>query len=252
MFCGPFFLAVNLAIGALIYRDAARLKRRGIRITPLIWLISGFLFSFLVLFLYLLMRSIFWKVRLRQLEECSQEHSRVDKQGLDKIILFRALVLLLVFICCFAIFGCHIPLRAHLVHRRIKAGMSIEEIFSILSEYKGISAEHSYWITLIVPEAEEECARNKARYEKCLAASFFRDCDKRFPAYSANCAKKMYKPERFMQIAREVSNNKVAYARYEADVVVMFVGPGFLKNDFHVYFNRDGKVKSVSPVKHWD
>jgi len=35
-------------------------------------------------------------------------------------------------------------------------------------------------------------------------------------------------------------------------LTVLFMGPGFMHNDFHITFNSDGLVASISDVKQWD
>ena len=38
----------------------------------------------------------------------------------------------------------------------------------------------------------------------------------------------------------------------ETRLTVLFMGPGFLHNDFHITFNSDGLVVSISDNKRWD
>ena len=38
----------------------------------------------------------------------------------------------------------------------------------------------------------------------------------------------------------------------EIRLTVLFMGPGFMHNDFHITFNGDGLVASISDVKRWD
>ena len=38
----------------------------------------------------------------------------------------------------------------------------------------------------------------------------------------------------------------------EIRLTVLFMGPGFMHNDFYITFNGDGLVASISDVKQWD
>ena len=38
----------------------------------------------------------------------------------------------------------------------------------------------------------------------------------------------------------------------EIQLTVLFMGPGFMHNDFHVTFTGDGLVDSISDLKQWD
>jgi len=38
----------------------------------------------------------------------------------------------------------------------------------------------------------------------------------------------------------------------ETGLTVLYMGPGFIHNDFQVVFNGDGVVESISDVKSWD
>ena len=107
--------------------------------------------------------------------------------------------------------------KAEKVHQQIKIGMSAGEVLNILSKNEG---RHKYWIKL---------------------------CNKK-----DICEDKMYKPTEFIETINAIINRNVNYSGYEAKIIVLFIGPGFLKNDFEVHFNPEGKVKLTTPVRHWD
>lgn len=113
--------------------------------------------------------------------------------------------------------GCLNPLRIYHVRNKIKVGISVSAVLDILAKNKG---HHSYWLKL--------CSKEN------------------------NCEEKMCEPAEFIKITKNIVNKKITYSTYEARINVLFVGPGFLKNDFKVYFNPEGKAESITPVKHWD
>ena len=41
-------------------------------------------------------------------------------------------------------------------------------------------------------------------------------------------------------------------SRFKTELTVLFMGPGFLHNDFTVNFEIGGSVSDVSELKHWD
>lgn len=130
----------------------------------------------------------------------------------EKLILMTRL--LLIFLICLT--GCGAN-KAEKVHREIAIGMSISEVIDILSKYEG---RHQYRIKL---------------------------CNK-----ENICEEKTYNLADFVATMNEVLNKKHDYSHYEAKIIVLFVGPGYLKNDFEVIFNADNKVKTTTDVRHWD
>jgi hypothetical protein len=85
----------------------------------------------------------------------------------------------------------------------------------------------------------------------------FSNCAERFSEYRIDCEsnKKLLHgiqgQEEFVRIINDVKDNK-EYVIGEASIFVCLMGPMFLHNSFDIIFNSDGKVKFVSPVKHWD
>ena len=41
-------------------------------------------------------------------------------------------------------------------------------------------------------------------------------------------------------------------SQFETELTVLFMGPGFLHNEFTVNFEKGGAVSAVSELKHWD
>lgn len=41
-------------------------------------------------------------------------------------------------------------------------------------------------------------------------------------------------------------------SQYKTELTVLFMGPGFLHNDFTVKFDKGGSVSDISELKHWD
>jgi len=107
--------------------------------------------------------------------------------------------------------------KAEKVHQQIKINMSVNEVLNILSKNEG---RHQYWIKL--------CSKENI------------------------CEDKIYALKEFIETTNEIINKKINYSSYEAKIIVLFIGPGFLKNDFEVYFNSECKVKLITPVRHWD
>jgi hypothetical protein len=131
-----------------------------------------------------------------------------------KINLIFLTNLLIVFLIC--ITGCGLS-TVEKVHREIAIGMSVSEVVDVLSKYEG---RHQYRIKL--------CSKDNI------------------------CEDKMYKPEDFVATTKGITDKKHVYSRYEAKIIVLFVGPGYLKNDFEVVFNADNKVGLKTPVRRWD
>lgn len=131
-----------------------------------------------------------------------------------KIKLIFLTNLLIVFLIC--ITGCGSN-KVEKVYREIAIGMSVSEVMDILSRYEG---RHQYRIKL--------CSKDNI------------------------CEDKMYKPADFAATTNGIIYKKQDYSRYEAKIIVLFVGPGYLKNDFEVVFDSDNKVSLKTPVRRWD
>jgi len=157
----------------------------------------------------------------------------------------KSLMFILVILICLA--GCG-PSLVNVVHQKIKLGMSVDEVVSILSQYKG---HHAYWLKLIDKKSEKECSRLKPEFEACLKNNYSVECENRIPNYK-KCLKNMYKPQEFAKIVNDVASKKTEYTDYEAKIMVLFMGPGFLHNSFEIILGNDAKVKSITEVKHWD
>ena len=138
----------------------------------------------------------------------------VRRKTMEKVKLFFRIYLLLLLMIHLT--GCS-PAKAEKMHQQIKIGMSVSEVLDILDKNEG---RHQYLIKLCREEN--------------------------------NCEEEMYKLTEFIKTTNGVINRKINYSSFEAKILVLFMGPGFLKNDFWVYFDSENKVKSTTPVKHWD
>lgn len=239
-----FFICINLLMAVLIYFDANKFKKNGLKIVPVIWSLLIFLFSFFGLLFYLIMRYAAWKVQIKATHE-----PNLHKRSSTTKIIIRLSIILIIFVFFSVFAGCHMPFVANFVHKKIKLGMSVNEVVSILTKYKGY---HSYWVQLINPEKVNECNKIKPEYEECLKSGYSIDCDKKFPKYRDDCMAGLYRLEEFIKITNDVASKKVNYTIYKAEVSVLFMGPVFLHNSFKIYFDSQGKVESVTPVEHWD
>jgi hypothetical protein len=142
------------------------------------------------------------------------------------------------------------PYRAKKAHQQIEIGMSVNDVVNILTKDRGL---HSYRLNLDDPKIEEECARSRPEYENCArTASRIADCSATFQTYMDLCETRAYKPDQFVRIVNMVADKELADANYAAGIDVLFMGPGFLHNSFHIDFDSAGKVKAKTPVRHWD
>lgn len=244
-----FGLGIHLLMAVLIYIDASKFKKNGLKITPLVWSLSAIIFSFLALLFYLIMRYAVWKVQLKAIQE-----PNLQKRSSRVKIIIRLSIILIIFILFSAFAGCHMPFVAKFVHKKIKIGMTASEVVNILSKYKGTSPRGFHWyrIKLIDAATEKECTKIKPEYEQCFKNNFSLDCEKKFPKYRDDCRGKSYESDEFIKIINDVANKKVYYAIYEAEASVLFMGPVFVHNSFRIYFDPEGKVTSITPVEHWD
>lgn len=241
-----FALGISLLMAVLVYIDANKLKRNGLKITPLVWSLLAIISPFLALLFYLIMRYAVWKVQLKAMQEPS-----LQKRS-SKVKIIRWSIILIIFILFSASAGCHMPFFAKLVHNKIKVGMAANDVVNILTKYKSGRNFHYYSIQLIEMGKVEECAKLKLDYDQCLKSYYSFECDKKFPKYRDDCLEGIYKPEEFVKIINDIAHRKVNYASYKAEISVLFMGPVFLHNSFRIYFDSNGKVASVTPVEHWD
>lgn len=240
-----WLLFLLIIIAVLIYIDANKLKRSGIKITPLVWSLSIFIFSLLILMFYLIMRYAVWKVQLGAIQD-----SNVPKNRSTVKIIMRLSIILVIFILFLVAGGCHLPFVAKFVHNKIKIGMTTREIVDILRKYKGY---HRYEILILNEEDSKECNRIKPEYEKCINTSDVVDCFVKFQSYRDRCEGKLiHNAEEFIRSMDDIANKKFDYAIYEAKTIVLFMGPVFVHNDFKIHFNSQGRVESITPVRHWD
>ncbi|GEM_PF-5349177 len=242
-------LLIKLIIAVLIYIDANKLKKRGLKITPLVWALPTFIFSLLILIFYLIMRYAVWKVQLGAIQDSNAPKNR----GTVKII--KRLSIILVILILFLVGGgCYMPFVAKFVRNKIKIGMTTRKIVDILQKYKG---RYYYQILILSEEDSKECNRIKPEFEKCIQNSMDTgsgfDCLTKFKSYSDRCEGKLIRnAEEFIKGMDDIASKKFDYAIYEVKANVLFMGPVFLHNSFEIYFNSQGKVESITPVKHWD
>ncbi len=109
-------------------------------------------------------------------------------------------------------FDVHIPLLANNIQKQIVKGQSVNQVIEILTSYI-IKPDLCCWR---IDGAKDPVCSNR------------RQCD--FPM-----------DEIFL---KDDGNN--------FELKILFMGPGFLHNDFNISFNSVGDVVSVSKVRHWD
>ena len=141
--------------------------------------------------------------------------------------------------------GCPNPFIARLVHKRITVGMSADEVVTTLTKYRGY---HAYRIKLLDRETLEACSKNPV-FQACSKYPSPPGCRGRIPE---KCVEKRYRPAEFTTIINDVANHRTDFVDFQAEISVLYMGPVFVHNSFEVDIGPDGKVKSVTPVKHWD
>lgn len=109
-------------------------------------------------------------------------------------------------------FGLRTPLMINGIKKQIKAGQSVEQVMDILNE-AGKKPDLCCW---------------RIQGTKDYICSDPKKCD--FPKD---------------QIQLNDREQKIR-------LTVLFMGPGFMHNDFHVTFSGVGMVVSISDVKRWD
>ncbi len=112
------------------------------------------------------------------------------------------------------------PWVAERAHKKMKVGMSVNEVVDILLKYR----------------------RPSPQFHMLFHIKLCED----------NCKEKNYGPDEFIKIVNKVANKEIKNVNYEAMINVVFIGPAFQKNDFGVYFNSEGKVETITEVRHWD
>jgi hypothetical protein len=108
------------------------------------------------------------------------------------------------------------PWVAKSAHKKMKVGMSVNEVVDILLKYR----HHS----------------SQLRIKLC----------------EDDCKERNYGPDEFIKIVNQVANKEISYVNYEAKIYVLFMGPAFNHNDFRIYFNSEGRVETITELRHWD
>jgi len=133
----------------------------------------------------------------------------------EKMMKRVLLLIVLVLIVSLVTYGLS---KAKATHKKIKMGMSVDEVTSILAKSGG---RHMYCLEFEHPKEGWE------KHTTLLAESFRELMDK-------------------------TTNRNNEYTIFEAGIIVVFKGPGFLNNSFEILFDDTGKVKSISDLKRWD
>jgi len=109
-------------------------------------------------------------------------------------------------------FGLHTPFIVNRVKKQIKSGQSVNQVMDILNSSRK-KPDLCCWQT---------------HGTKDYICSDPKSCD--FPEDQI----------KFIGTEKEIR------------LTVLFMGPGFIHNDFHITFDGDGMVVSISDVKRWD
>ena len=145
------------------------------------------------------------------------------------------------------------PWRAARAHWKIQLGMTATQVVEILSAPRG---RHSYHIKALDQTATRECENSKVQLENCRRnETSILDCYKRFPAWEINglCRGKTFlAPAGFIRDLEDLSRSEIPYVSLEISIWATYMGPGFLHNTFRINLGRDGRVTSVTEVRHWD
>ena len=126
---------------------------------------------------------------------------------------YRTLIIVACIIVVFlAVFGIHIPFVVVHIQKQIKVGESVAEVVDVIADYK------------IQPD---------------ICSWQFEETEKFVFSYRKKC---------------EFPSDKIPLDGNgrNFEQLLVYVGPGFLKNDFIVTFNNVGNVISVSDVRRWD
>lgn len=129
--------------------------------------------------------------------------------------------------------GCCAPLLTGFVYDKIDVGMTASEVQRILLTYKG----HHAYVIKTCSSVDSDNNLIKSRWVS---------------EWKNDCKDKFYEPQEFFNRLKEPAIQKNGRIVTDTYISVCFIGPGFLKNDFKIYFGLDGKVERVSDVKHWD
>ena len=167
---------------------------------------------------------------------------------------FRPLMLVLAFCGIALIWGVAGGLRrAAVAHWKIQVGMTAAQVVEILSAPRG---RHSYHIKALDQTATRECESSKVQFESCRGSNMsLVDCYKQFPAWETNglCRGRSYfVPAEFLKGLEDLSRSEIPYVSLEIFISATYMGPAFLHNSFRINFGRDGRVTSVTEVRHWD
>ena len=109
-------------------------------------------------------------------------------------------------------FGLHTPFIVNRVKKQIKSGQSVNQVMDILNSSR---------------KKPDLCCW-QIQGTKDYICSDPKSCD--FP----------------------IDQIKFIGTDQETRLTVLFMGPGFIHNDFHVTFGGNGMVASISDVKRWD
>jgi hypothetical protein len=161
----------------------------------------------------------------------------------------KRFLLLILIVTITYINGCA-PFKVRDVHKQIKIGMTVNEVIEILQENK--SRYHSYNIKLLSQKSKNECDAIEPEFDECTKTKDYFGCWEKFKNYLDDCKPKSRTVSEFIQITKDVSEQKISYSDYEVQIIVLFMGPAFLHNDFKIYFDSDAKVESKTKVRHWD
>ncbi len=110
------------------------------------------------------------------------------------------------------VFGVHVPFIANHARDQIKPGQSVNQVIDVVTSYS----------------KKPDLCSWRVKGDKDGFLSKRRECN--------------------------FSSTKIALAdnRKEFRLMVLFMGPGYLHNDFYVDFSSNGRVMSMSEVHHWD
>jgi hypothetical protein len=157
---------------------------------------------------------------------------------------FRKWSIVLLFI--FIIMGCSRFLLKNHFKSQIKMGMSVTDVMQTLSKYRSLAQIAGYSFSIKKIESEGGA---KDGYGQCLTTNPSFECEMKFKRYREGRETKEYDVKEFIQTVDAIAQGEAAGAIYEPQISVHLIGLGFDHFNFQIYFNPQGRVKSVLDVK---
>ena len=150
------------------------------------------------------------------------------------------------------------PRSAARAHDRMRLGMNAAEAVGIIEDGRGDGLTiHSFTLKALEGAQAGECDKERPAFDKCVGGDPIKkfDCEKTYPQFGypkGACTGIYYEPQEFVELLRTLPGGGRKYSVWQAQIRADYHGPLFQNNTFTVDFDEEGKVRSISEVKHWD